>query len=228
MGRFPFPTLASWRRTLSNRSSPGSPPPVDRPRHLSIPNTITLLTVTFLMTLSLSGWVAGVHPPTPPASLPGACAPAAVPSGAGPGDYLNLSVFTDVAQGREFLVPAGFTVPSGALVHISITNYDPTTSPTVPGGLEVCGTRADLATVAGSLLHTFGTGDVSHTFTVYLGPSETLNVPIPPRTGAEPSTVSFSTYFPVAGTYLWQSQTDLNDTPSSGHPDGMSGYITVL
>ncbi len=226
--RIPLSTLPDSAEAAPRTHPEDRHPPTSRPKPLSLPNMITLVTVAFLGSLALSGWVAGVPPPPPGATVSAGCTPANVPASASGGEYLNLSIFTDASQGREFLVPANFSVPAGVVIHISVTNYDPASSPAGPFVQEVCGTLTDIATVDGSPVHSFGETEVSHTFTVDLGAAGLLNVPIPPRTGPEPVTISFSTYFPSEGTFGWHSQTDVGEINPTGVPDGMSGYVTVL
>ena len=161
---------------------------------------------------------------SPPASAPPA------PSDAGwaahaPTVYRALTISLD-ARGVAVFSPASVSVPAGARVVFTITNFDPSVAglPTATNA-QVAGTAGNTVTIqSGSgtaIVRSLPTDGIAHTFTI-ASPFAHLNVPIPTAAGG-PVRVGFVAVFPSSGTFafgcvIWCG-------PMT--PDGMSGALTV-
>lgn len=122
------------------------------------------------------------------------------------------------------VAPADIHVRAGALVVVTITEYDDMVTPLarlspflkVMGGTE---------TVNGKRVTSIGNGQIAHTFTI---PSLGINVPLPIAamdgsmgSMSGPTIVRFTFRAPsAAGSYRW-----LCVTPCGGDPDGIGGAM---
>lgn len=213
-----IPTPGEGRSLPSG--SPGRSHPL-RFRHAS-----TIVSVTFVVTLLVQGWVGGAYFGRLPTATFGSCAAESSLVGTPAGEYLNLSIFVDPAAGRELFSPANFTVPAHTLIHVAITDHDAGPSNVSSQYLRVCGTVNDTETVNGQEVRLVPQGDVAHTFTVTNGSYRGFSVPVPPATAAGPTTVGFYVYFNATGTFRWQCEANCGETAMS--TDGrMSGLVTV-
>lgn len=152
--------------------------------------------------------------------------------GSAPIDHLYLTIGFNPVSGADQYFPANFTVPLGAVVVVTITNYDNGTNPVPAAYQQVTGTIGGTATVwsngsnLGEVVSAAPGGAVAHTFTLQQGPYD-LNVPVPPAgpTGA-PTTVEFSVEFATAGAYTWECMAPCA-TDSMSAAGFMTGTVTV-
>lgn len=170
-------------------------------------------------------------------ALTGAVAPHAAPkprvvADRGPLEaWLYLTIVPGTPEHPQWpaYIPADFTVPSEALVHVEIRCFDPGTA-VVPSGYErvqgtVGGTEEVTGTVEGVLSNkpsrtvtTLASTNVAHTFT-FAEPK--LSVPIPPL-----STVRFAFKTGAAGHYGWQCMAACGTGNGGwGGPMSTQGYM---
>ncbi len=149
-------------------------------------------------------------------------------------DHINLIGKIDADMGAPgtftgkdswpAMAPADIHVKAGALVVLTISEYDDMVTPvarlspflTVVGGTE---------TVNGKRVTSVGNNEIAHTFTI---PSLGINVPLPVAgmdgsmgSMGDPTIVRFTFRAPsAAGTYQW-----LCVTPCGGDPDGVGGAM---
>lgn len=122
------------------------------------------------------------------------------------------------------MAPADIHVKAGAVVVVTITEYDNmvTPLPRLSPFLKVMG---GTETVNGKTVTSVGNDEIAHTFTI---PSLGINVPLPiaamdDSTGSMggPTTIRFTFRAPAnPGTYQW-----LCVTPCGGDPDGVGGAM---
>lgn len=138
-------------------------------------------------------------------------------------DYLYLAITTDPANDLDMYLPANFTAPHGATIHVTIVNFDNGTNP-VPAD------RALVEGTVGGILNIEGVGPsiqvdptaVSHTFSIEGGACHAVNVPIPAAAdAAHPAVVTFDLQFQGAGTCMWHCV-----APCDPHSMGTAGYMT--
>lgn len=133
--------------------------------------------------------------------------------------YVNLTIDTN---GPKY-VPANFSVPANAVVHVKIINHDNGADPVAPSFKKVSGTLNKSETVNGKTVTQVK--QVSHTFTVS---SINLNVPVPPS-----STVEFTFKSPrTPQTMHWQCFVPCGSGANGwggvmATPGQMQGTVTV-
>ena len=147
--------------------------------------------------------------------------------------YLYLTIGFDFADGLDKYLPANFTVPAGAPVVITVTNFDNVSNPVDPGTAVVRGTVGNVETMRsasdpmGMTMGTVPANQVAHTFTMDV-PPYSLNVPIPAAASlGNPMVVTFTAYFNVTGIFAWHCMAPC-DTSSMTTPAYMRGTVTVV
>ena len=123
-------------------------------------------------------------------------------------------------------------VPSGALVHLTIVNYDRTVHATLPGYGNVTGTLdGTMEMGSGGMMgagsyRSLGPSQVSHTFSIEVAGYH-LNVPIPPaRTDGTPASVSVQFVAGGLGSVPWMCETGMVGNPEE-RAHGMMGLLEV-
>jgi hypothetical protein len=126
-------------------------------------------------------------------------------------------------DGWPAMAPADIHVKAGAIVVVTIKEYDDMVTPVaglspylkVMGGTEI---------VNGKRVTSVGNSKLAHTFTI---PSLGINVPLPIAamdgpmgSMGGPTTIRFTFRAPAPGTYQW-----LCVTPCGGDPDGVGGAM---
>ncbi|HYM39067.1 MAG TPA: hypothetical protein VEY12_02830 [Thermoplasmata archaeon] len=130
--------------------------------------------------------------------------------------HIYLSMAFNPYSGLDEVFPANFTIPAGADVMFTVTNYDNATNP-IPDALAVVAGVRDVTGAATS------GRNVTHTFTVHaLG----INVPIPPAQGRRPAIVTFTVHVDARGDYAWMCMAPC-DPVSMVTPGFMRGTMTV-
>jgi hypothetical protein len=130
--------------------------------------------------------------------------------------HIYLSMAFNPYNGLDEVFPANFTIPAGADVMFTITNYDNATNPVPDSFAVVTGVRdVTGAATSGS--------DVTHTFTIHaLG----INVPVPPAQGRKPAIVTFIAHVDVRGDYAWMCMAPC-DAVAMATPGFMQGTMTA-
>lgn len=157
--------------------------------------------------------------------------PVAGPQGAGT-EYLFLTIGFDFATGLDRYFPANFTVPSHALIVVTITNYDNASNPVDNASAQVRGTLGNVETMraasqaVGMDMSMIPADQVSHTFTLDTG-GYAMNVPVPAANSlSDPMIVTFRAYFNVTGSFVWHCNAPCD--PASMDTLGyMRGTVTV-
>ena len=147
-------------------------------------------------------------------------------------DYLYLTIAFNPVTGLDELFPGNFSVPIGAPVVVTITNYDNGTNLVAPVYGSVAGVQGNVVTawVNGSPTsteyHALPTTGIAHTFTIDQS-GVSVNVPIPPAgpTGA-PTTVQFTTEFNSSGSFVWNCMAPCDDN-SMATMGMMAGMVYV-
>ncbi len=157
--------------------------------------------------------------------------PLAGPAQVGPA-YLFLTIGFDFATGLDRYLPANFTVPSHALVLVTVTNYDNASNPVSADAARVAGTVGNVETMRpssaaeGMDMAAIPPNQVAHTFTLDTG-GYAMNVPIPAASSlADPMIVTFRAYFNVTGSFVWHCNAPC-DSASMASLGYMRGTITV-
>lgn len=131
---------------------------------------------------------------------------------------IQLTIGTDDFTGYLSFSPTTFDIPTGAVVHFQITNYDTQTHPVNPVFCNVSGTTDGLMhaqTWSGQSMVNLIASHVSptlvsHTFTMISGGYE-INVPLPPALSAnQPSVTTFTFASHGAGVTAWTCEAGLN------------------
>lgn len=141
-------------------------------------------------------------------------------------DHINLIGRIDAEMGAPgtftgkdhwpAMAPADIHVQAGAVVVVTIKEYDDMVTPLAPLSpfLKVMG---GTETVNGKQVTSVGNDEIAHTFTI---PSLGINVPLPMASMDGPTTIRFTFRAPAPGTYQW-----LCVTPCGGDPYGIGGAM---
>lgn len=138
-----------------------------------------------------------------------------------------------IGHGEFAFSPSSFHAPAGAVLQLTIVNFDPTNRSAESAYAQYTGPIASMSSgvmdperMPPGGFPPMPAGQISHTFTVS-GSGFALNIPIRSAEAAwEPSFVVVSIDLGHAGSYAWQCYTD--GTPgTSGPDDGMNGTMVL-
>ena len=152
-----------------------------------------------------------------------------------------------VLQNSQLVSSGNISLPANVPIHLTIINYDNGAAATDSQFANVTGTQGNvvfimndtsinstqpsnpssgISVVAGQPVSFVNDSDISHTFTVQLGSTTVLNIPI------EPSAVESATFTLASGTYAWHCMAACG-SGSTGWagamdtPDWMGGSVNV-